>query len=157
MGLAAFIRGNKAEIVSEWEAFANSLIPQGTAPTPLALRDHIKEILAFIAHDIDTAQTQSEQVEKSHGEKPRSPQPTAAEIHASLRHAGGFNLDQMVSEYRALRASVIKLWNAALTDLTPRDFTDQTRFNESIDQALTESIQDYSEKSTFPEICSSAS
>ena len=146
MGLAAFIRENRTEIVGEWETFAKSLIPPGTAPTPLTLRDHIKEILAFIAYDIETAQTQSEQVEKSHGEKPRSPKPTAAEIHASLRHAGGFNLDQMVSEYRALRASVIKLWDAALTDLTRQDFTDQTRFNESIDQALTESIQDYSEK-----------
>jgi signal transduction histidine kinase len=146
MGLAAFIRENKADIVSDWEVFAKSLIPRGTAPTPLALRDHIKEILAFIAYDIETAQTQSEQVEKSHGEKPRSPKPTAAEVHASLRHAGGFNLDQMVSEYRALRASVIKLWDASLKDLTRQDFIDQTRFNESIDQALTESIQDYSEK-----------
>ena len=146
MGLAAFIRDYKADIVSEWEAFAKSLIPQGTPPTPLALRDHIKEILAFIAYDIETAQTQSEQVEKSHGEKPRSPKPTAAEVHASLRHAGGFDLDQMVSEYRALRASVIKLWEASLKDLTRQDFNDQTRFNESIDQALTESIHDYSEK-----------
>jgi len=146
MGLAIFIRENNAEIVREWNAFAKTLIPSGTAPTPLALRDHIKEILAFIADDIETVQTQSEQVEKSHGEKPKSPKPTAAEVHASLRHAGGFNLDQMVSEYRALRASVIKLWIVSRKDFSCADVNEQTRFNESIDQALAESIQDYSAK-----------
>lgn len=146
MALAIFIRENNTAIIREWEAFAKTLIASGSAQTPLALRDHIKEILAFIADDIESAQTQSEQIEKSHGEKPKSPKPTAAEVHASLRHAGGFNLDQMVSEYRALRASVINLWDASLKDVSRKDIHEQTRFNESIDQILIESIQDYSAK-----------
>ena len=146
MRLSTFIRDNNGPIIREWESFAKTLVSTSPNATPLALRDHIKEILAFIASDIESAQTQSEQVQKSHGEKPEGPKPTAAEVHASLRHAGGFNLDQMVSEYRALRASVIKLWDLALTDISRADHNDQTRFNEAIDQAMTESIRDYSEK-----------
>ena len=146
MSLAKFIRGNTAPIIAEWENFAQTLIPQSANPTPLNLRDHIKEILAFIASDIETAQSKEQQVEKSHGEKPEGPTPTAAEVHASLRHAGGVNLNQMVSEFRALRASVVKLWDASLKGATHADLTDLTRFNEAIDQALTEAIQDYSGK-----------
>lgn len=52
----------------------------------------------------------------------------------------------MVSEYRSLRASVIKLWDLALKDISRVDHDDQTRFNEAVDQAMTESIRDYSEK-----------
>lgn len=146
MRLAAFIRANLKPIVAEWETFAQTLTPASESMSPLALRDHIKEILAFVADDIESEQTDSEQVEKSHGEKTPLVKRSAAEIHASLRHAGGFNMDQMVSEYRALRASVTKLWDAQLTEGTKTDIADLTRFNESIDQALTESISDYSKR-----------
>ncbi len=146
MRLAAFIRANLKPIAAEWEAFAQTLTPAAENMSPLALRDHIKEILAFIADDIESAQTKSEQVEKSRGEKAPLIKRSAAEIHASLRHAGGFNMDQMVSEYRALRASVTKLWDAQLSGWSKTDIVDLTRFNEAIDQALTESIMDYSKR-----------
>jgi len=45
-----------------------------------------------------------------------------------------------VSEYRALRASVIRLWTEASGTLTGEDLSDLTRFNEAIDQATAESI-----------------
>lgn len=49
-------------------------------------------------------------------------------------------MDQMVSEYRALRSSVLRLWlvNNGVND--DQDFQDMIRFNEAIDQALIESI-----------------
>jgi len=146
MRLAAFVRANVKPIIAEWETFAQTLTPAAESMSPLALRDHIREILEFITNDIESAQTDSEQVEKSHGEKAPLIKPSAAEIHASLRHAGGFNMKQMVSEYRALRASVTKLWDTQLPEGTKRDIADLTRFNESIDQALTESIGDYSKR-----------
>ena len=37
-------------------------------------------------------------------------------------------MEQMVSEYRALRASVIRLWTDARGELTPTDVDDLTRF-----------------------------
>lgn len=144
MRLAEFIRANTASIIAEWENFARTFVPAGGHMTPLALRNHIRQILSFISDDIESAQTDAEQVTKSHGEKPRLFYPSAAETHASLRHAGGFNMDQMVSEYRALRASVTKLWCADLRDARSSDVEDMIRFNEAIDQTMTESIHDYS-------------
>ncbi len=46
----------------------------------------------------------------------------------------------MVSEYRALRASVLRLWTRSKETLTADDFEDLTRFNETIDQSLAESV-----------------
>ncbi|ESQ92800.1 sensor histidine kinase [Asticcacaulis benevestitus] len=146
MRLANFIRENVTPIVTDWEGFAKTLTPSGEHRGPLVIRDHIHELLDFIAADIESAQTDGEQVEKSRGEKPEDHYPTAAEVHASLRYDGGFNMDQMVSEYRALRTSVVRLWKDSGLAITVQDFDDLTRFNESIDQALKESIADYSKK-----------
>jgi signal transduction histidine kinase len=142
--LADFIRGAKKEIIAEWISFAGTRTPASTNMTKLALRDHIEQILNFLADDIESAQTRQEQLDKSHGEGPDGPMTrSAAEVHASLRHTDGFNIDQMVSEYRALRASVVKQWSAHNQSLVPRDIYDLTRFNEAIDQAITESIAEY--------------
>ncbi|MGZ3298708.1 MAG: sensor histidine kinase, partial [Asticcacaulis sp.] len=146
MRLAEFIRENNAPIVREWESFARTLEPASASMTPVALRNHIEQMLEFIADDMEAAQTTVQQFQKSRGEKPRPPYPSAAETHASLRHAGGFNIDQMVSEYRSLRASVIKLWGICDRTMTASEAIDMVRFNESIDQAMTESIHDYSSK-----------
>jgi len=144
--LAAFIRENTEQIVSEWEMFARTLTPASTDMTSLALRDHIQPILEFVVSDIDSPQTGIEQVVKSHGKKTRDVAHTAAETHAGLRLSGGFDIDQMVSEYRSLRASVIKLWSAENTEMLHEDIIDLTRFNESIDQALAESVAHYTDE-----------
>jgi len=144
--LADFIHENSKPIVVEWESFARTLIPAANNMTSLALRNHIHEILAFIVSDIKSPETSEEQIQKSRGEKEKSSIPTAAETHAALRLAGGFNIDQMVSEYRALRASVIKLWSQANTHMSGVDIIDLTRFNESIDQELAESVSHYTQK-----------
>lgn len=123
----------------------NPRTPASESMTHLALQDHIVELLTFVADDLESAQTQDEQVQKSRGlgdadgEFTRS----AAEIHAALRLSDGFNIDQMVSEYRALRASVIKQWTAANPTLSTTDLEDMTRFNEAVDQAMAESVAEY--------------
>jgi signal transduction histidine kinase len=147
--LADFIHENTAQIVSEWSAFAQTLTPAANDMTPLALRNHIHEILSFIINDINSPETSQEQVQKSHGKKEKEPAPTAAETHAALRLAGGFDIDQMVSEYRALRASVVKLWSKANTHMNNDDIIDLTRFNESIDQELAESVSLYTQKVSY--------
>jgi signal transduction histidine kinase len=147
--LADFIHENTKQIVSEWEDFARTLIPATHNKTPLALRDHIQEILIFIIRDIKSSQTKLEQIQKSQGKKGKSPKPTAAETHAALRLAGGFDIDQMISEYRALRACVIKLWSKANPYMNSTDILDLTRFNESIDQELAESVSHYTHKVSY--------
>jgi phosphopantetheinyl transferase (holo-ACP synthase) len=51
----------------------------------------------------------------------------------------------MVSEYRALRASVIRLWTRANGSLTGADLEDLMRFNEAIDQSTAESINRFTQ------------
>jgi signal transduction histidine kinase len=147
--LADFIRENTDPIVSEWETFARTLVPAANDMTPLALRNHIHEMLTFIISDIESPQTGFEQTQKSRGIKEKSSTPSAAEQHAALRLAGGFDIDQMVSEYRALRASVVKLWSVANREMSNIDVIDLTRFNESIDQELAESVSSYTQKVNY--------
>jgi signal transduction histidine kinase len=143
--LADFIRQNQAAIIDEWVQFASTRAPASDGMSRLALKDHIVDILSFVAADLESAQTSREQVDKSHGMTDGAGpfRHTAAEVHAALRLADGFDIDQMVSEYRALRASVVKQWVAGHKSLASTDVDDLTRFNEAIDQAVTESVAHY--------------
>jgi signal transduction histidine kinase len=51
----------------------------------------------------------------------------------------------MVAEFRALRASVTRLWLAEDAGRARTDLTDLIRFNEAIDQAIAESVSRYSQ------------
>ncbi len=144
--LPTFISANTAAIVSEWEAFARTLIPWAEGMTPHALRDHIHQILKFIEDDMASRQTAAEQTAKSHGQKQQTEPVTAAQTHASIRFAGGFDIGQMASEYRALRASVLKLWTKTDPAFDAQDIADMIRFNEAIDQELAESVSFYTDR-----------
>lgn len=141
MPLAKFILSNMEPILTEWESFATALLPAAANLSSLALRDHAQQILEAVARDLATAQTQDEQSEKSKGRafKVADAPETAAQTHAVLRARDGFDIVQLVAEYRALRASVLRLW----ADKEPLDGTavaDLIRFNEAIDQAVAESV-----------------
>src|SRR5688500_6057289 len=112
-----------------------------------ALRDHASEMLSAIVADLRTPQTDAEQSEKSKGnaEAVADTTDTAAEVHGSGRAESGFTVGEMVAEYRALRASVIRLWTAACGSLTGDDLEDLMRFNEAIDQSLAESLSRYTQ------------
>ncbi|HET8635782.1 MAG TPA: sensor histidine kinase, partial [Acidobacteriaceae bacterium] len=141
MRLAEFILGNMEAILAEWEAFAATLLPAATGMTSRALRDHAQAILEAVARDISTPQTRHEQSEKSKG-RARAAEgapETAAQTHALLRGESGFDVVQLVAEYRALRASVLRLWMDACS-LDASDVDDMLRFNEAIDQAVAESV-----------------
>ncbi len=146
MRLADFIRANKAPIISEWESFARTLKPSEYM-TSAQLRDHIEQILLFIIADLESPQSDSQQIKKSHGKSDsENDGESAAEIHGDIRHDEGFDIVQMVSEYRALRSSIIKLWTHSNRSLYDEDVVDLIRFNESIDQALAESVVKFTQK-----------
>jgi signal transduction histidine kinase len=142
MRLADFILTNRAAILAEWEEFAKSCAPASGSMGITALSDHANEMLTVIAKDLKTPQGAYEQSEKSKGHAPAlvDEARTAAEKHGTGRAESGFTMDQMVAEYRALRASVIRLWSRDQGEVTPGDLVDLTRFNEAIDQSLAESI-----------------
>lgn len=145
MRLSQFIIANREPIMAEWEAFARTCAPASGSMDITALRDHASAMLTVIAEDLETPQGDREQAEKSKGNAPAEPVKTAATRHGADRAESGFTTDQMVSEYRALRATVIRLWSKSQGKATPDDLEDLTRFNEAIDQALAESIMRYTQ------------
>jgi signal transduction histidine kinase len=140
MDLAEFIDADRVTIVAEWEAFARTLLPAAGGLPSSALRDHADDILTAIVRDMRSRQTAVEQAEKSKGRGEAQHLGEVGKLHASLRIEFGFKVGQMVAEYRALRASVLRLWERKGTD--PRG---ETRFNESIDEALTEAVSSFVE------------
>ena len=153
IGLADFIASNTESILTEWVAFAESCAPAARSMAPVALRDHALEMLKEIVADLRTPQTDAEQSEKSKGKGEAGVEgvDTAAEEHGSGRAESGFTVGEMVSEYRALRASVIRLWTRQCGSLDARDLEDLMRFNEAIDQALAESVSRYTEDLDYSE------
>ena len=144
MKLIEFIRNNHAAIIKDWEAFASSLRPAAEAMSNAALRDHADEILAAIVADMEKPQDHVEQAEKSRGQGEKHRMEAVGRIHADLRVEGGFKLDQLVAEYRALRGSILRLWGAAGGKAGVSDLIDVTRFNEALDEALAEATTWYS-------------
>jgi signal transduction histidine kinase len=142
--LADFIEANCEPILVKWVAFAETVGSAGPTMDLAALRDHALEMLQTIVKDLRTPESAAEQSKKSKGEADApdtgTDAETAAEVHASVRAESGFTVGQMVSEYRALRASVIELWTKANGRLSGDDLTDLMRFNEAIDQAVAESV-----------------
>src|SRR6185436_12546323 len=147
MTLARFINENLDSILAEWEAFALTLHPEAETATALALRNHAKEILQAMARDMENTQTEMQQSDKSKGWGPvLDGKETAAATHGALRHLVGFDLRQLAAEYRALRASVLKLWREHQSTHEDPLLTEMTRFNEAVDQALAESVARYSDE-----------
>ncbi|MES2887936.1 MAG: sensor histidine kinase [Pseudomonadota bacterium] len=146
MKFSTFIKDNLTAIVDEWEVFARTL-PAAQAMSRLALRDHCQEILYTIVQDMQTSQTDAQQSDKAMGLAPalEGADESAAESHGTLRHLAGFDLVQLVAEFRAMRASVLSLWErSAHGGSTEGAIEEITRFNEGLDQALAESVERYS-------------
>ena len=148
MELSAFIKKNEESIILEWQSFAQTYLPSAADMDRTALRDHVLGLLRFIVADLETPETEKERSDKAKGQgvKGGKQKDGAAGSHGDLRFEAGFDTIEMISEFRALRASVIKLWRAEWTqanDVLP----DLLRFNESIDQIMTESLQRFIENS----------
>jgi signal transduction histidine kinase len=141
--LSDFILENMEPILQAWEDFARTIEPPALTMDDIDLRDHAKLMLTVIAADLKTPQTKLEQSEKSKGNAPRDKEETSAETHAEARLLSGYSVEQLVSEYRALRSSVLHLWTSQAAGGRTTDMEDMTRFNEAIDQALAESVARY--------------
>ncbi|AXF06292.1 sensor histidine kinase [Paraburkholderia hospita] len=145
MRLADFIRDDMDAILLRWEEFARTQLPAAADMRSMALRDHAQQILEAVAKDLSGPQSREDQFEKSQGElhKLAGAPETAAQTHALLRARSGFDINQLVAEYRALRASVLRLW---MDECEPdrHHVDDMVRFNEAIDQAVAESVSFFS-------------
>lgn len=140
--LPDLIKREVDNIVGEWEHFARTSIEPAEHLSPEELRDHARLLLLAVAADLQTAQGAADRHDKSRGDLPdNSPQITrTAHEHALHRFQQRFTLDQMLSEVRALRASVLRRW-VEQDGASEQGAVDQLiRFGEAMDQALTESV-----------------
>jgi signal transduction histidine kinase len=144
--LADFICTNMDLILQDWEEFAQSLFP-AAALTKKTLQDHAKEILQAVAADMARPQSSQVQENKSKELTPQnsSALSAAAEKHANARASEQFDWAQLIAEFRAVRASVLRRWVRENPDGggSPEEII---RFNESIDEALAASALHYSQK-----------
>jgi hypothetical protein len=112
--LADFILANVEPILVEWDSFARGIWPKGATADPAELRDDAEDILRATALDMQSDQTAAQQEEKSKGASrqwDKSGDLTrASSSHGAGRVTSGFELPAVVAEYRALRASVLRLW-----------------------------------------------
>jgi signal transduction histidine kinase len=146
MQLSQFIEQNVETIVTEWEAFARATMEPAQTMSRLALRDHASQILLAIAKDLRQPQTENERHLKSQGLAKPDASETSAATHGVLRQLVGFDLVQLAAEYRAVRATVLRLWKQVPKVIDANVVEDVARFNEAVDQALAESIASYSER-----------
>lgn len=140
MRLADFIVENLEQILQEWEEFAKAISPSTERMGSVELRDHAAEMLHAVASDLRTPQTPEQQTAKPWGAVLKGKTFTAAETHGIARQISGFTIEQMISEYRALRSSVLRLWSQPCNTGSEFELNDITRFNEAIDQAIAESV-----------------
>lgn len=141
--LGTFIHENMESILQAWEDFARTIEPPALTMDDEELRDHARQMLQTMARDLSTPQSDHESAQKSKGLGKRTHPDTAAEVHAEARLLSGYTVVQLVSEYRALRSSVLTAWEKLPQETRDTDMGDVTRFNEAVDQALAESVARY--------------
>lgn len=148
MRLAEFIRVNMEPILMEWEVFARTILPAARMDS-LALRDHAEDILLATVRDIESAHSETQRSANARRYSDGAEDIRlngASEEHAIGRLSSGFNLEQLVSEYRALRASVLALWRATVPQADVNDVDDVRLFHESIDQSLATAVSSYTKR-----------
>ena len=150
MRLADFIRANVEPILVEWVAFARTIWPPGTPADPVEMRDSAEQILRAVVADMATPQSAHQQSEKSAGRGGHGAESDrldhASQVHGAARVGSGLALPAVVAEYRALRASVLRLWRQTRPNPDAHDLDDLTRFNEAIDQSLALAVESFTHR-----------
>ncbi|HYX39559.1 MAG TPA: sensor histidine kinase [Oligoflexus sp.] len=141
MNLIEFIENNHSTIITSWVEFAQTMQPWAKDLSLKDLEDHAEDLLMAIVNDMKMSQSKVQQSEKSKGQGPDRQLGKVGQRHAYGRLETGFSIVQLASEFRALRASILRKWEEAQGS----ESGDMTRLNEAIDEALTTSITAFSE------------
>lgn len=148
MKLSHFIRNHKEEISNEWVKYAKDNISCVNELQLEEVQDHIIQMLDRISKSMGTTETDAQQEEKSKGNKKmQTSESLAANLHGEQRADNGFKVKEVCSEFRALRASILRLWEEERkTVKLETDFQELIRFNEVIDELLLISLESYENK-----------
>ena len=125
--LNAFIQRSHSEIISEFSAFARTLMPPNSPMTEEELRDHSKDLLIAIAEDLDTDQTSHEQSEKSRDHGRAHMMRESGRLHAEGRVGHGFTPARCSPNFERfarlccgyMNAPVMQIWRAFDASMRP--------------------------------------
>jgi signal transduction histidine kinase len=138
MRLSEFIRQNHAQIGSAWDEFAQELTDFAKGMNLPSLRDHLDAILDAITNDMEKPESAAQSLARSKGNGPSGALDRIMAMHVRTRLNVGFNLRHVLAEYRALRASILRLWEQHSGQ---QPLGEVIRFNETIDQAIAEVLR----------------
>jgi PAS domain S-box-containing protein len=127
--LADFLRAHRDAILEAWEAEVRQL-PAARALSQVALRDHLPLLLEAIADMM--VQPAPPAAEEALGNVP--------DIHALERLGEGFDLRQVVTEYRLLRRCVLRMGAERGLEASPEA---AAVFHDAVDEAVTASVSRY--------------
>jgi signal transduction histidine kinase len=136
MRLAEFIRTGTERILREWEELIRLQRPEAALPR-WVLRAPAAAILRSIAEALDSSSTEEQ---ASQGAE------RAAAVHVDLRIESGFDLAQIVAEYSALRACILRLWRASYPQAFREGAGEVSRLTEAIDEIVAQSVQVYEQR-----------
>jgi signal transduction histidine kinase len=130
--LAAFIRQNADAIIAEWLELASRL-PSAHGLSLLSLRDHVPLMLETLA---EAAAREDESA---------LPMKGLPNLHAALRVREGYDLRQVVAEYRALRRAIHAEYSQS--DHLPDDVRPQLAqlrlMHAALDAAIGDAVDQY--------------
>jgi signal transduction histidine kinase len=147
MTLSDFIEADLDGLIEDWTEYARTVSPDDGQLDDAQLRNSARELLIGIAADMRGTQTDAQQQAKSHGDRgdPNSAFNLIGRGHANDRQAQGFEINALVAEYRALRASVLRRWQRACK-IDTAALHEMIRFNEAIDQMVAESVRQFAQR-----------
>lgn len=146
MTLSDFIEADLDALIDDWTEYARTVSPQDSHLDEAQLRDSARDLLLGIAADMRSDQSDAQQLAKSQGQRPGGDSAfnQIGRGHADDRQAHGFEINTLVAEYRALRASVLRRWQQK-GPLDSAAFQEMLRFNEAIDQMVAVSVQQFAQ------------
>jgi hypothetical protein len=106
MRLTEFITQEKDKIIEEWVRFARTLLPSAEGMSLESLRDSGPILLGAIVRQMERRLSMGGEPADLHAHDVAGP----SGHHALGRLKVGFDLGQVISEYRAMRLSVLGLW-----------------------------------------------
>lgn len=120
-------------------------LPTGQKTSTTELRNHAKQILLSTAIELDHALSNSKKTTPIKGFIEQDVRKnTPAGEHGLVRMDQGFDINEVIAEFRALRKSVTRLFNNASNQKQSFDHNDLDFFNDIIDQELSEAVVLYS-------------
>jgi signal transduction histidine kinase len=142
--LGDFISENLEEILSAWEDFARANWPRDR-PDPKELRNNAAMMLRTLVADMGSRQTREEQKWKSEGRVEQGGEMDGSALqHARERLLSGYDIVMVVAEFRALRASVMRIWQASRPQPHADEVDELVRFHEAMDQLVSTSVETHS-------------